>query len=239
MPIILRFALLGLILAAAVIISLKTGKLTPRGGLAGSLVAMMIFIGAGYAGLFMLAAFFVFGTAATGWRKTEKQAFKSPAGEPVKRNSGQVLANGGAAAVAGLLVYFMPSHGGLFRLMMGASLSSAMADTLSSELGMIYGRRFYNIISFKTEKKGLDGVISLEGTLIGLLGSVLIAVIYAAGFGWNKDFAVIIIAGTAGNLADSVFGALFERKHYLDNDAVNFLNTLVAALTAGIFALIY
>ena len=41
---------------------------------------------------------------------------------------------------------------------------------------------------------------------------------------------IIILAAIIGNLADSVLGASLERKHYLGNDVVNFLNTLTSAL---------
>jgi uncharacterized protein (TIGR00297 family) len=221
-----------LVLMTIVIVSIKTEKLTLSGALTGGAIAIFIFMGAGYTGIFILAAFFILGTAATVWRRKEKQHFKA-AGDHTKRNSGQVLANGGVAAMAGILAWFIPSQTELLRIMMAAGLASAMADTLSSELGMVYGRRFYNIITFKKDKPGLDGVISMEGTLLGLAGSAIIAVIYALGFGWDVRFLIILIAGTIGNLADSVLGALLERKHYLNNDAVNFLNTLIAALVAG------
>src|ERR1700744_3206432 len=224
-----------LILSAIIIISVKTEKLTLYAAITGGLIAISIFIGAGYTGLTMLAAFFIFGTLATSWKKGEKLQAKSEKDQSVKRNSGQVIANGGVAAIMGALVYFIPEKVELFRLMMAASLASAMADTLSSELGMIYGRRFFNIITLKMEEKGLDGVISLEGTVIGIVGSVIIALIYAIGFGWDIRLLFIIVAGTIGNLSDSVLGAILERKHYLNNDAVNFLNTLIAALIAGLF----
>jgi uncharacterized protein (TIGR00297 family) len=222
-----------LVLIAIIIISIKAEKLTSAGAFAGGAIAILIFMGAGYTGIFMLAAFFILGTAATVWKRNEKQQFKI-AGDHTKRNSGQVLANGGVAAIAGILAWFVPVQTELLRIMMAAGLASAMADTLSSELGMIYGRRFYNIITFKKDKPGLDGVISMEGTLIGLAGSAIVAVIYAFGFGWDFRFLIILIAGTIGNLSDSVLGASLERKHYLNNDAVNFLNTLIAALVAGL-----
>jgi uncharacterized protein (TIGR00297 family) len=97
---------------------------------------------------------------------------------------------------------------------------------------MVYGKRFYNILSWKKEAKGLDGVISLEGTLIGIAGACIIGLIYTAGRGIDKGLLVIVVAGTAGNLADSLFGAALERKGYLNNDWVNFLNTLSAVLLA-------
>jgi uncharacterized protein (TIGR00297 family) len=226
-----------LLLTAGIIISVKAEKLTLPAALTGGSIAVLIFLGAGYTGLFMLAAFFVLGTIATVWKKKEKQQFK-PATDHTKRNAGQVLANGGVAAIIGIMICFMPAQIELLRIMMAASLASAMADTLSSEFGMIYGRRFYNIVTFKKDERGLDGVISLEGTVIGIAGSVIIAIIYALGFGWNNSFLIILVAGTIGNLSDSVLGALLERRHYLDNDDVNFLNTLIAALAAGLYVVL-
>jgi uncharacterized protein (TIGR00297 family) len=223
-----------LILLVIIIISVRTGKLTLYAAITGGVIAIFIFIGAGYTGLSMLAAFFILGTLATSWEKDKKPQAKCVKDQSVKRNSGQVVANGGVAAIMGVLVYFIPEKAELFTLMMAASLASAMADTLSSELGMIYGRRFYNIITLKREEKGLDGVISIEGSVIGIIGSTIIALIYSIRFGWDIRILFIIIAGTIGNLSDSVLGALFERKQYLNNDAVNFLNTLISALAAGL-----
>ncbi|HTD40866.1 MAG TPA: DUF92 domain-containing protein [Mucilaginibacter sp.] len=227
-----------LLLTVIVIASIVTRKLTIWGALTGAAIAILIFFGSGYTGIIMLATFFILGTVATMWGKKEKSFIKIQQDQSTKRNAGQVLANGGVASLTCILIYLFPEKAGLFKLMMAGSLASAMADTLSSELGMIYGRRFYNILTFKSDQKGLDGVVSMEGTLIGILGSVFIAIIYAIGFGWDNDFVIIIVAGTIGNMADSILGALWERKHYLTNDAVNFLNTLIAAMVAGLIWLL-
>jgi uncharacterized protein (TIGR00297 family) len=116
---------------------------------------------------------------------------------------------------------------------MAACFSSATADTLSSELGTVYGRKFYRITTLRPDKKGLDGVISFEGTLIGLCGSAVIAALYAIPYN-GQFFTTVVLAGTAGNLADSFLGAVWERKGRLSNDAVNFLNTLVAGIAGAL-----
>ncbi|MDB5133530.1 MAG: hypothetical protein JWP37_133 [Mucilaginibacter sp.] len=227
-----------LLIMAVMFVSVKTGKLTFAGAITGGAIAIMIFAGAAYTGIAMLGAFFIFGTAATVWKKKEKQQFKPIEDRSTKRNAGQVLANGGMPAVIGILIYLIPLKAGLLRMMMGASLASAMADTLSSELGTVYGKRFYNIITFNKDERGLDGVISVEGTLMGIGGSMVIAIVYALGFGWNSSFLFIIIAGTIGNISDSVLGVLLERKRYLNNDTVNFLNTFIAAIAVWLSVLL-
>lgn len=214
--------------------SIRWKKLTPAAALTGFLLGAAIYAGGGYTGLLLLALFFILGTCATSWRRTEKLAVRGNAGHEPTRRPGQVIANAGVAAIAGILAILLPGNKSLFLLLMAASLSSATADTLSSELGMVYGRHFYYLLTLKQDERGLDGVISIEGLLAGIAGSTLLAVAYALATGWNfRPMIIIILAGTVGNLIDSLLGALFERKGLLSNDAVNFLNTLAAAAFAA------
>ncbi len=209
--------------------SILAKKLTVAAAFTGAVIAITIFIAAGYPGLAMMTTFFILGSAATSWQRHKKQSLIKFEETGNGRNMLQVLANAGAAGIVGIIVINYPQHSALLLPVMAAAFASATADTLSSELGMVYGRRFFNIISFKADACGRDGVVSLEGTVIGILGSAVIAVIYALGWGWGISFLLIVISGTIGNITDSVLGALLERKGIIGNDAVNFVNTLVAA----------
>lgn len=234
-----HYGLLVLILIAGVIYSISARKLTPAAALTGAIVACLVFAGAGYTGVAMMTTFFILGSAATSWQKHQKQDFTNTEEHQGGRSAAQVLANAGVGGITGLLVLLFPAYTTIWILMMAASFASATADTLSSELGTIYGRRFFNIITLKADQRGLDGVISMEGVLFGLGGSYVIALAYTIGFGWsNSNFIWIIIAGTIGNLTDSALGALLERRGHLGNNTVNFLNTLMAALVMLLIYLI-
>ena len=223
-----------LFLLSGVIISYTTRKLTLAGAITGGLVGLLIYKGAGYSGLLMMSFFFIAGSWATGWHRQDKQTIPAVGNDSNPRTAGQVVANGGVAAILGGITWCMPQYITLMQLMIAGSLASATADTLSSELGTVYGRNFYNVLIFRKDQRGLDGVVSLEGTLIGVLGAGFIAVIYALFFDWDWPVCWVIIAGTMGNLADSVLGAALERKHLIGNNLVNFLNTLVGAAVCGL-----
>jgi uncharacterized protein (TIGR00297 family) len=229
----LPYIIAALILALGAFLSVISKKLTPTAGVSAFFVGLGIYIGAGPGGLTALAAFFILSTLATAHKKERKAKLESKPQHPERRKAGQVFANGGVAALLGIISIILPQHHSIIALMMVSAISSATADTLSSELGMVYGRNAFNILSFKREAKGLDGVVSLEGTLLGIGGSLIIACIYGAFTHFEPiPMIIIIVAGTSGNLIDSILGALLERKHMIDNNMVNTFNTLAGAIAA-------
>jgi uncharacterized protein (TIGR00297 family) len=226
-----------LILCLAATASIFFRKLTIAGGITGGCLAWLLYKGAGVTGLVMLAAFFIAGTMATAMGARKKEQLGLAEENKGQRTAAQVLANGGVAALTGLLAWLYPAQSIMWQMAAAAALASASADTLSSELGNLFGKRFYNILTFKKDKRGLNGVVSLEGTLWGIAGSAMIAVIYSVGYGYTGHALWIILAGTIGNLTDSILGASLERKGWLSNDWVNGLNTLVAASIILFFSL--
>jgi len=222
--------LIYILLALGIVASIADGKLTPVAAITAGIVGLMVFKGGGYTGIIMLTVFFILGTAATGWKRKKKQQIGAADAHKSGRTAGQVLANGGVAALLGLLGWYSPEYKILLTYMMAGSLAAATADTLSSEIGTITGRRFYNILTLKPDERGLDGVISLEGTMVGIMGATIIAAIFAGSYLWGIGTLWIVLAGFAGNTVDSVLGATLERRKVMGNNMVNFMNTLTGAL---------
>jgi len=226
-----------IILIAAAVWSYSSGKLTLAGAATGALTGFIIFKGAGPAGFIMLTFFFTVGSAATKWQREKKAEMNASDREKGRRTAAQVIANSGVAVILSLLNLKQP-HISIFPFIIAGSFAAATADTLSSELGTVYGKRFYNILTLKTDKRGSDGVVSVEGTFIGIAGALVIALIHALSYGWNILILWIVIAGFVGNLADSVLGATLERKGLMGNNVVNFLNTAVGAIVCRLLLLI-
>ncbi|WP_316807773.1 DUF92 domain-containing protein [Pedobacter agri] len=229
---VIEMMLVPIIIIGGMAYSIVAKKLTVPAACIGGLLAITIFMAAGLTGVAMMTAFFLLGSLATSWKQELKNKFVDTPENKTGRKVSQVLANAGVSALAGLLILFYPRQTDLLLLAMAAAFASATADTLSSELGMVYGTRFFNIKTFRADECGRDGVISLEGSVIGFIGSCLIALVHAIGYGFHLSFFWIVLAGTFGNLLDSILGAVFERKGLIGNNAVNFLSTLSAGLIA-------
>ncbi|MCB9349500.1 MAG: DUF92 domain-containing protein [Lewinellaceae bacterium] len=224
-------------LAFAATTAVALGHLDYRGAVAGYLASLSVFLGGGLPILILLGVFFVTGSFATALNTRKKAALGVAQENKGRRSVANVLANGGVAAVIGLVSWGWPEQSHCLQYMMAASLASATSDTLSSEMGNIYGSSYWRILSFQPGVRGEDGVISPEGTAFGLLGSVIIAIVFALMSGWGAMVFGIGAAGFMGNLVDSILGGSLQQRGYLDNHGVNLVSTLSAAAFMGGYCL--
>ncbi|HKW27155.1 MAG TPA: DUF92 domain-containing protein [Terriglobales bacterium] len=204
-----------------------------RGAVAGVIVTWVLFVTAGPGAFAAVAAVFVLAFLTTRLGYRHKQ-FLGTAERRGGRTGSQVLANLGAAAMCGV-VSIVSRRPELWLLGLSAALAEAAADTVSSEYGQATLNRAYLITTWEVVPAGTDGGISWPGTLAGIAAAILLALICAAsGLIPRRWMAAVLAAGILGMFADSYLGAWLERRKRLNNDQVNFLSTIIAALLAAL-----
>ncbi len=128
------------------------------------------------------------------------------------------------------------------------SVSAALADTLSSEIGILSKEdpRLITNLS-KSVPPGTNGAVSLLGTLASVGGAAItamLAVVFSYAFIPSADaalfypraklFIAVFFGGFLGAISDSLLG-IIENEGLMTNGSVNFTATLIGgAITAGI-----
>lgn len=186
--------------------------------------------------LWPLLALFLLTHAATRFGRARKEQL-GIAERKRGRTASQVAANLGIAVLAGIpdiadnLAGFPYQR--LFLVALLAALGEATADTVSSELGQVLGGEPRLITTFRRVPRGTDGAITPIGTLTGCLAAAVVIAVGAAALPVHRLAALLAFAAAVvGLFVDSFLGAIPERRGWLNNDAVNTLSTLAAALLA-------
>lgn len=213
----------GLVLAAAVAtLAWRARSLTVDGAVAAAAIGGIV-VGAGgwWLGT-LLVLFFVTSSGLSRLRAT-RQAQRT--GDAIirrgsRRDAVQVLANGGAATLGALL--FALTGAEVWVLGAVCGIAAANADTWSTEIGRWAGRTPRLITTGRVVAPGTSGGVTVPGTSAAIAGAGLIALGSAVGiaagwlalpFGLGPALLTVTVAGFAGALIDSVFGATVQRVY--------------------------
>ncbi len=227
---------LGVNLAAAGL-AYALGTVDLSGVLHGTLLGSVIWLSLGGPGFLILLLFFVLGSAATRLGRRTKEREGTAQEQGGRRGAAHAWANTGAPAIFAVLAFAAPRGNALFQLAFVASLATAAADTLGSEIGQAFGRRTFLITSFRPVPRGTDGAVSLEGTLAGIAGSLLVGLVgWWVGLIGPAGVGIVVVAAFVGTTLESYVGAASTRMTLVNNEAQNFLNTLVGGLAAILVA---
>ncbi len=218
--------------AAFALLGWRAGTVTIPGAVTGAMIGTATWLGAGGAGWTLLFAAFAIASVATRLGHGRKTSLGIAEGRGGRRGPGNAIANTGLAAWAMLLSLGLPDPRAAL-LVAVAALATAASDTVASEVGKAWGRTTWLVTSFRRVPPGTSGAVSLEGTAAGALGAVLLATI-GAGLGLIPASAIlpVAIAATLASFAEGWLAVRFEASGVLNNDTLNFLNSLIGAALA-------
>ncbi|MEG4529593.1 TIGR00297 family protein [Microcoleus sp. D2_18a_D3] len=247
-PWLVAIALNTFLLAIATIAPKKL--LTPAGQFHGWVLGVLIWGCLGWQGYAVVMFYFLVGSGVTRIGKAQKEA----EGIAEKRSGARGPENvWGSALTAtfcalGVLALSILGETGkmsvpqnaisLLLLGYAASFCTKLSDTCASEIGKAYGKRTFLITSLQPVPRGTEGAVSLEGTIAGIVGSILIALLsWAVGLIDLTGIVFCVIAAFIATNIESVIGATVQSKfEWLTNEVVNFFNTLIGAIAAIILA---
>src|SRR3990167_734990 len=230
---------------AALIVNVSFGllayylKTVSKSGLTGGVVVgTIIYLCLGIGGFLILFTFFALGS----WSSKHKYKWKASHGVAQenrgKRSVKHAVAKGGVGLVMAIMA-LLTDIPEIFKIAFVAAFATATFDTISSELGQIYGKRPVLITTMKSALVGTDGAISVEGTILGVLSAALIgAEAYALHLINLPSIIIVVAAAFVGTTVESVLGATIERRKWVSNEVINFINISTGAgvsmLMAGI-----
>ena len=209
--------------------------LTPTGYLHAWVLGVIVWGSLGWQGYAVVMFYFLFGSGVTRIGMKQKEAEGIAEKRSGQRGPENVWGSALTATICALLTLFVDSAWqSLLLLGYVASFSTKLSDTTASEVGKAYGKSTFLITTLKPVPRGTEGAISLEGTLAGIVGSLLIAVL-AWGLGMIdvSGIGLCAIAAFIATNIESLIGATLQNQwDWLTNEVVNGINTFIGAAIA-------
>jgi uncharacterized protein (TIGR00297 family) len=218
--------------AAAALTGYLARTVTRSGAAVGAVIGVFVLLSTGWPGWALLLI--TFGCAALTsriglGRKTALDIAEPRGG---RRGAGSAVANTAVATAAGLLSMLSYAQDPAL-IAFVAALAAAGSDTIASEIGKAFGSSAFVVTEWRWVAAGTPGAMSIEGTLAGVCGAFGLAASGAALGLIEPRFILAAAAGAiVGGCAESVLAATLEKRGFLDNNVLNFLNTAVAAAAA-------
>jgi uncharacterized protein (TIGR00297 family) len=228
-----------------VVLSLRFSDLP--GALLGIVLGTIVYFFAQWQGFLLFVLMVLVGSVLTKVGMKTKSAL----GTAEKREGKRGVANVAANLLGPALCCLAYPNGGspIWLMAFAGAIAAALADTAGSEVGPLGSREPVLITSRKRVPHGTNGAVSSMGMWAAVGACLIIAIAaWASGFFKLVVFhgqavsiirltiasCIVIIAGLAGTLIDSVLGATIESRWTgVGKGTVNFICTVVGALVAG------
>jgi uncharacterized protein (TIGR00297 family) len=197
----------------------KLGALSASGAAAAAVVGGMVFGLGGIPWAVILLMFFISSSLLSRAYSRRKRMMKEKFAKGSQRDYGQVLANGGLAAVLALAYWFAMDQMWLWIAFVGC-MAAVNADTWATELGVLSRASPRLITNGAVVSRGTSGGVTLIGYLASLAGSGIIgiaAALFTPTMPGVLVIIVVILGGLAGGTVDSVLGATVQGIYYCPN----------------------
>jgi uncharacterized protein (TIGR00297 family) len=224
-------AAINFVLAGA---SYAAGMVSFSGFFSGFLIGAIIYTFGGYESFLILFLFFFLGSGATKFGYARKKALGVAQEKGGARGWKNAVANCSMGAFLAILAMLSGAdRSAIFMAGLFGAFATAASDTVSSEIGQVLGKHPILITTLRPVPVGTEGAVSIEGTVAGIIAS---AVVCLAGVALHilsfRAAGLCVIAAFIGTTVESYLGATLEQMKIIDNEVINFMNTLVGAAAA-------
>lgn len=257
--------LVGAVLAAIIALVARRARSLSGSGAFAALFIGCAATAAGWSWALLVVVYFASSSALSRMGRAEKERRTATVVEKGgERDATQVLANGLVFALAAIGSLLHPDAPWI--ALGAGALAASAADTWATEIGTLYGGQPRSILTGQLLTPGTSGGITIAGTTASIAAAALIAAFSlparTAGDA-GVLFLAVFVAGAAASVFDSLLGATFQERRWcpacereteraihdcgtssihrrgftsVDNDAVNFLSTVVGGLLATYLA---
>ena len=207
--------------------------LTKKGWIHAGVLGTLLWGSIGWKGWTAVCIYLFLGTLVTkiGYKNKASRGIAEARGG--QRGPENVWGSAATGCALALFSCFWPKYLTLFMVGFASSFTAKLSDTFSSEIGKRFGKRTFLITTLKPVSPGTEGAVSLEGSVAGLLGSIIMTVVMFK-LSIISELAVAFIVFLSGYLAtifESYIGALVQNKiQWLTNELVNSIQTSLAAI---------
>ena len=216
--------------------------LTKKGWIHAGALGTVLWGSIGWKGWVSVCVYLLLGTLVTkiGYKNKASRGIAEARGG--QRGPENVWGSAATGCSLALLSCFWPNYLTLFMVGFASSFTAKLSDTFSSEIGKRFGKRTFLITTLKQVKPGTEGGVSIEGSLAGLLGSVMMtAVMLSLSIVSGLSVAfIVLLSGYLATIMESYIGAVMQNKiDWMTNELVNSIQTSLAAIISIFLCLIF
>ena len=216
--------------------------LTKKGWIHAGALGTILLGSIGWKGWISVSAYLFLGTLVTkiGYKNKASRGIAEARGG--QRGPENVWGSAATGCSLALLSCFWPNYLTLFMVGFASSFTAKLSDTFSSEIGKRFGKSTFLITTLKPVAPGTEGAISIEGSVAGFLGSLIMTVVMihlSIISGISLAF-IVLLSGFLATFIESYIGAVAQNKlNWMTNELVNSIQTSLAAIISIYLCLIF